>query len=156
MQRRPRLSRWHATFQITAGLLVCGTMSLLALVSVCCDAVDALLARVVIPFASPLLFAAVVSQLFNDASVVYDREGISRARWFGRYGVKNLRWQDIVHVRTVKYRRGSGTTVILYSPGTRIVLHPTVYANRAKFYADLMRHLDEHVPPSEHSTVLRG
>lgn len=155
MQRRPRLSRWHATFQVTAGLLVCGTMSLLALVSVCCDAADAFFARVVIPFASPLLFAAVVSQLFNDASVVYDHEGISRARWFGKYGVKSLRWEDIVHVRTVKYRRAPGTTMILYSTGTRIVLHPTVYANGATFLADLMRHLD-HVPPSERSTVLHG
>jgi hypothetical protein len=155
MQRRPRLNRWHATFQVTAGFLVCGTLSLLAFVTVCCDAVDAFLARFVIPFASPLLFAVVVGQLFNDASVVYDHEGISRARWFGRYGVKSLRWEDIIHVRTVSYRRGPGTTLILYSTSSRIAFHPSAYADGAKFRADLMRHL-EHVPESERSKVVRG
>jgi hypothetical protein len=154
VQRRPRLSWRHTIFQLTVGLLVCGAMSLLAFVSVCCDAFDAFLARVAIPVASPILFVIVVNSLLNDASVVYDHEGISRATWFGRDGVKSLRWQDIVHVETVVYR-GGVTTIRLHAPGTRIELSPSFYADSAKFRADLMRHL-EHVPPSERSTTRRG
>jgi hypothetical protein len=156
LQRRPRLSWWHTTLQLTVGLLLCGTMSLLALVSVCCDATDMFLARVVIPFASPLLLVAMVNNLLNDASVVYDHEGISRAAWFGKYGVKSLRWQDVVHVETVVYRRGYNITVIrLHGPGARIDLCPKFYANGADFWADLLKHL-EHVPSSDRSTSSRG
>ncbi len=146
----------HDLLQLTAGLLVCGSMLLLALVSVCCDATDAFLAQVVIPFASPFLFLFILSDLFNDASVVYDHDGISRATWFGKYGVKSLRWQDILHVETVVYRRGYHAKVIrLHGPGTRIAVCPQIYANGAKFRNDLMRHL-EHLTPSERSTAFRG
>jgi hypothetical protein len=156
VQRRPRLSWSHTTLQLTVGLLVCGTMLLLALVSVCCDAFDRFLAQFVIPFASPLLFAALVNNLLNDASVVYDHEGISRATWFGKYGVRSLRWQDIVHVETVTYRRGYRVSEVrLYGPGSRIALCPKFYVDGAKFRAELMRHL-EHVPPSQRSSGFRG
>lgn len=157
MQRRPRLSWGHTTFQLTLGLVLClGSLCLLALDKVCCDQVDRFFARVVIPSTGVLSLVAVVNYILNNASVVYDRERISMATWFGRYRVKSLRWQDVVHVQAVVYRRGYRATVIrLYGPGTRIDVCPEFHANGAEFHAELMRHL-EHVLPSEQSTSFRG
>lgn len=138
------------------GLLLCGSLCLLALDRVCCDEVDRFFARVVIPFGGPLLCVALVNQLLNNASLVYDRERISRATWFGKYGVRSLRWRDVVHVETIEYRRGYRETVIrLHGSSARIDISPRFYANREEFHAELMRHLD-HVPPSEHSRSFRG
>jgi hypothetical protein len=152
--RRPQLSWWYASLHLTVGLAVCGFVYWLALISICGDATDIFIARVVVPVGSPLVFFVVLNELCNDANVVFDHEGISKPTWLGKYGVKTVRWQDILHVQTVVYRGSSSNTEIrLYAPGTRIKLQPNAYTGT--FREDLARHL-EHIPPSDRSLVMGG
>jgi len=114
---------------------------------------EILVARIGVPVGTLLLLFALVNQMCNHASVVFDHEGISRATWMGKYGVKTIRWQDIVHVNIQRYRRSGGTTVIrLYGAGTTIALSPDVYTDRVAFRAALARHLQD-IAESQRSTT---
>jgi hypothetical protein len=155
VQRRPQISWVHVSFQLTVGLVVCGAVLWLGQISMCCDATDRFVARVVTPILSPLVLLALLSQISNDANVVFDHESISKPTWLGKYGVKTLRWEDILHVETIEYRGSSQTEICLYGPGLRITLRPNVYSDRAKFRDALERHL-QHVPESQRSFSRRG
>jgi hypothetical protein len=153
VERRPRLRWWgQATVQVILGLVVGGSIVGLGLVVTCCDATDRFLARFVTPIIGPLVVLAAVNQVFNDANVVYDDERISKPTWLGRYGVKTLRWQDVVHVHTLWHRGGLNPDIHLHGVGTRITVRPHLYTDtdREEFEAEMDRHL-QHVGPSERS-----
>ena len=111
--RRPQLSWWHASFLLTVGLAVCGFVYWLALISVCGDATDIFIARVVVPVGSPLVFLAGVETGFATTPTSSSTTRASaKPTWLGKYGVKTVRWQDILHVQTVVYRGSSSDTEI--------------------------------------------
>ncbi len=95
---------------------------------------ELLVSRIAASAGSMLMILAALNWIWNDASVVYDHEGISKATWLGTYGVKTLRWEDILHVQTHTYRGTASTTTsasMALAPASASVLPPTQTAKRS-------------------------